>query len=120
MRQTTDLDFLLYPLAIDDIPRCPECSATTATAVLEAREDSPVFSTFLCPACQRWERFVIEGAAGLPPGVTMAFAQARRLAIRMCALFPGLSRVRMAVSLLLLFVDCKNGTAPSRVAAPGR
>ena len=31
-------------------------------AVLEAREDSPDFSTFRCAACQRSERFVIEDA----------------------------------------------------------
>jgi transposase-like protein len=61
MRQTTDLDFLLYPLAIDNMARCPECGATMGFAVLEAREDSPHFSTFRCPACQRSERFVIEG-----------------------------------------------------------
>jgi hypothetical protein len=61
MRQTTDLDFLLYPLAIDEMPRCPECGAMMAIAVLEAREDSPDFSTFRCVACQRSERFVIDG-----------------------------------------------------------
>ena len=61
MRPTTDLDFLLYPLAIDDMPKCSECGATMGVAVLEAREDSADFSTFRCPACQRSERFVIEG-----------------------------------------------------------
>ena len=61
MRQTTDLDFLLYPLAIDEMPRCSECGATMEVAVFEAREDSPDFSTFRCSACQRSERFVIEG-----------------------------------------------------------
>ena len=59
--RTTDLDFLLYPLAIDDMPRCAECGAVMKVAVLEAREDSPDFSTFRCPDCQRCERFVIEG-----------------------------------------------------------
>jgi transposase-like protein len=64
MRQTTDLDFLLYPLAATkEMPFCPECGAPMTIAVLEAREgDNPDFSTFRCAACQRSERFVIEGA----------------------------------------------------------
>ena len=62
MRQTTDLDFLLYPLATEEMPKCPECGAPMTFAVLEAREDSPDFSTFRCAACQRSERFVIEDA----------------------------------------------------------
>jgi hypothetical protein len=61
MRQTTDLDFLLYPLAIDDVARCTECGAPMTVAVLEAQEDRPHFSTFRCMVCQRSERFVIEG-----------------------------------------------------------
>jgi transposase-like protein len=61
MRQTTDLDFLLYLLATDEMPRCPECGAPMTIAVLEARADGPDFSTFRCPACQRTERFVVEG-----------------------------------------------------------
>jgi hypothetical protein len=63
MRQTTDLDFLLYPLATKEVPICPECGAPMTIAVLEARGgDSPDFSTWRCVACQRSERFVIEGA----------------------------------------------------------
>jgi hypothetical protein len=61
MRTTTDLDFLLYPLAIEEMPRCSECGGPLTIAVLEAREGSPDFSTFRCTACQRSERFVIEG-----------------------------------------------------------
>jgi len=61
MRQTTDLDFLLYPIAIDKLPRCPECGAMMEIALLEVREDGPDFSTFRCPACRQWERFVVEG-----------------------------------------------------------
>jgi transposase-like protein len=61
MRRTSDLDFLLYPLAIEEMPRCPECGAPMTIAVLEAKEDSLDFSTFRCTTCQRSERFVIEG-----------------------------------------------------------
>jgi transposase-like protein len=61
MRQSTDLDFLLYPLAIEGMPRCPECGGPMTITVLEAIEDSPDFSTFRCPACRRSERFVVEG-----------------------------------------------------------
>jgi hypothetical protein len=62
MRETTDLDFLLYPLPTEEMPKCPECGAPMTIAVLEAREDSPDFSAFRCAACQRSDRIVIEGA----------------------------------------------------------
>jgi hypothetical protein len=61
MRHSTDLDFLLYPLAIEEMPRYSECGAPMTIAVLEAREGNPDFSTMRCTACQRSERFVIEG-----------------------------------------------------------
>jgi hypothetical protein len=61
MRHTTDLDFLLYPLATDEMPRCPECGALMTIAELEAREESTDFATLRCAACQRTERFVVEG-----------------------------------------------------------
>jgi hypothetical protein len=60
-RGKTDLDFLLYPLATDDRPDCPECGKPMAIAVHEARsDDRPDFSTFRCQACARSERFVLE------------------------------------------------------------
>jgi DNA-directed RNA polymerase subunit RPC12/RpoP len=58
MRQTTDLDFLLYSLT-GGIPKCAECGAPITIAMLEAREDSPDYSTLRCPACQRSDRLVI-------------------------------------------------------------
>jgi DNA-directed RNA polymerase subunit M/transcription elongation factor TFIIS len=63
VRETTDLDFLLYPLA--DMPKCPKCGTLMAIAVMEAQEDGPDWSTFRCTACQRTERFAIEQRRGL-------------------------------------------------------
>jgi transposase-like protein len=63
MRQTTDLDFLLYPLANYEMPECPECEAPMAMVLLEVRRDRPDFSTFQCPACRRSERFAIDDPA---------------------------------------------------------
>jgi tRNA(Ile2) C34 agmatinyltransferase TiaS len=60
MRATTDLDFLLYPLATEELPKCPECGTLMTISLLEAQADGPDFSTFRCTACQRSERFVIE------------------------------------------------------------
>jgi hypothetical protein len=59
-RGKTDLDFLLYPLATDDQPDCPECGKPMTVAMHEVRIDRPDFSTFRCPACMRSERFVFE------------------------------------------------------------
>jgi predicted RNA-binding Zn-ribbon protein involved in translation (DUF1610 family) len=60
MRGRSDLDFLLYPLATEEVPTCPECGALMTIALHEARDDRPDFSTFRCPACTRSERFVLE------------------------------------------------------------
>jgi predicted RNA-binding Zn-ribbon protein involved in translation (DUF1610 family) len=66
MRQSTDLDFLLYPFANYDMPECPECGAPMAILLLEARKDGPDFSTYRCPDCQRSERFAIDDP---PPSI---------------------------------------------------
>ena len=60
MRARTDLDFLLYPLATEEQPSCPECGKPMTIALHEARRDQPDFSTFRCVACKRSERFVDE------------------------------------------------------------
>ena len=60
MRGRSDLDFLLYQLATEEVPTCPECGALMTIVLHEARDDRPDFSTFRCPACTRSERFVLE------------------------------------------------------------
>jgi hypothetical protein len=44
MRGRSDLDFLLYPLATEEVPTCPECGALMTIALHEARDDRPDFS----------------------------------------------------------------------------
>src|SRR3984893_11597201 len=68
----TDQDFLLYPLATEEQPSCPECGKSMTIATHEARSDHPDFSTSdaglasgskgLCPRIEilafRWRRGV--------------------------------------------------------------
>jgi transposase-like protein len=60
MRPRTDLDFLIYPLAMEEVATCPACGAPMTVAVYEARDNCPDFSTFRCEACMRTEKFVFE------------------------------------------------------------
>jgi tRNA(Ile2) C34 agmatinyltransferase TiaS len=54
-------DFLLYPLATEDEPRCPACGERMTMALFEARSAPALdLSTFRCDACKRSERFSYE------------------------------------------------------------
>jgi hypothetical protein len=52
MRQATDLDFLLHPLANEYIPKCSACGATMELAILATSVEGPDVSMFVCSACQ--------------------------------------------------------------------
>ena len=60
MRQATDLDFLLHPLAKEYMPKCSECGTTMELAILATSVDGPDVSMFVCPACQCPERLAVE------------------------------------------------------------
>ena len=61
-----DDEFLLHPLSDGEEPLCPGCQRPMELSNYEARGLSPApdFVTFVCPACGRSERLLVEQPLG--------------------------------------------------------